>query len=1056
MADELNTSLNALLTTNFGLSPSGYTGSRGVAGYTGSDGYTGSVGSVGPTGFTGSIGFSGSQGNTGLGFAIAKSYATVAALTADTAPTGIAAGQFAIIETGSVDDPDNSKLYLWSGTAYSYVTDLSGAAGITGPAGSAGFTGSAGVGFTGSGGTGFTGSAGVGFTGSGGTGFTGSAGAGGVITATASGSITAGRAVKLNTDATVSMVGATTVALAAVSSNTQFTSVWAFTSPPAVAYDTANNRIYVAYANPSTGRLNVVVGVPTGTSITWGTPADSTISVNSTRGVVSCAFDVASQRLVVTYSSSSITQAVVCTFVSGPSVTFGTAVQIFAGLSYTTHTIYDTAAGRTVSVYKFISGGVYTVSAVVGTVSGTSITFGSPTTVYTASSSSTDVGFDVAYNTNGSNIVVAYAEATTGSAKIGTVSGTSISFGTAAIFNNASTTTTAGALSVTYDSGSQRILVAYTNASNNGFIAAGSISGTAITFGTSTSITLFGSAVVINYLTIAYDASVNRTFLGLFRSSDNYHWGADVTVSNLTVSAPSQTLVDATNIGATSGTNSIFLGGTINRTLYITVQSAGAGAAFAVLVKGYEQTSNSAEWFGLAAGTYTNGQAAAITVLGGVNTNQSALTANTIYYVSATGTLTSTDSGYGKVGVALSSTAILVTAQTVTGFVGSAGSAGFVGSSGTVGFTGSAGTAGSAGFTGSGGTGFTGSIGSAGFTGSFGTTGFAGSTGFTGSTGVGFAGSTGFTGSTGTGFTGSAGTAGAVGFTGSAGTGGSGSGNGFTGSQGIPGSLASGQVTNTFAGNGSTTAFTLSVAPVSKDAVTVNIDGVTQQRSDYTLSGFVLTLDEAPFTGETVEVTIATYGTTNFVTRTYTADGVTANYAVTLGATVNSVIVTENGVVQTPGTDYTITGNVLAFVGAPAAGVAIGVREIPSGSISSNSIYSRTAITATAGQITFAVAYNVGFLEVYFNGALLNAIDYTATNGSTVVLTLAAAAGDIVEFITYNAVPILAVPVATFNSTNMSANLAITAGYSAVSVGPISVAAGVSISIADGQKWVIL
>jgi collagen type IV alpha len=100
------------------------------------------------TGFTGSVGttgFTGSQGDTGLGFAIAKSYATVAALTADTAPTGISAGQFAIIETGSVDDADNSKLYLWSGTAYSYVTDLSGAAGITGPAGGTGFTGSVGL-----------------------------------------------------------------------------------------------------------------------------------------------------------------------------------------------------------------------------------------------------------------------------------------------------------------------------------------------------------------------------------------------------------------------------------------------------------------------------------------------------------------------------------------------------------------------------------------------------------------------------------------------------------------------------------------------------------------------------------------------------------------------------------------------------------------------------------------------------------------------------------------------------------------------------------------------
>jgi hypothetical protein len=323
--------------------------------------------------------------------------------------------------------------------------------------------------------------------------------------------------------------------------------------------------------------------------------------------------------------------------------------------------------------------------------------------------------------------------------------------------------------------------------------------------------------------------------------------------------------------------------------------------------------------------------------------------------------------------------------------------------------------------------------------------------------GAALSGGVGFTGSSGTGFTGSAGAAGAVGFTGSAGTGGGGGGGtGYTGSAGVPGTLASGQVTNSFAGDDTTTSFTLTVAPVSKDAVTVNIDGVTQQRSDYTLNGFVLTLDEAPLSGEIVEVTITTYGTTNFVTRTYTADGTTANYAVTLGTTVNSVIVTENGVVQTPTSDYTISGNVLTFNGAPATGTAIGIREIPAGAVGGNSVYSRTAITSTAGQTIFNVAYTVGFLEVYFNGALLNAIDYTATNGSTVVLSLAATEGDIVEFITYNVVPVTAVPVATFNSTNLTSNLAITAGYSAVSVGPINIADGVIVSIAAGQKWVIL
>lgn len=194
ISGSITNSLGQPYTTGGGGGAGGYTGSAGTTGFTGSSG-TGFTGSAGTTGFTGSVGttgFTGSKGDTGLGFAIAKSYVSVAALTADTSPTGIVAGQFAIIETGSVNDADNSKLYLWSGTAYSYVTDLSGAAGITGPAGATGPTGLTGttgftgsIGFTGSGGVGFTGSAGtdgsVGFTGSGGTGYTGSAGTDGSV-----------------------------------------------------------------------------------------------------------------------------------------------------------------------------------------------------------------------------------------------------------------------------------------------------------------------------------------------------------------------------------------------------------------------------------------------------------------------------------------------------------------------------------------------------------------------------------------------------------------------------------------------------------------------------------------------------------------------------------------------------------------------------------------------------------------------------------------------------------------------------------------------------------
>jgi hypothetical protein len=66
--------------------------------------------------------------------------------------------------------------------------------------------------------------------------------------------------------------------------------------------------------------------------------------------------------------------------------------------------------------------------------------------------------------------------------------------------------------------------------------------------------------------------------------------------------------------------------------------------------------------------------------------------------------------------------------------------------------------------------------------------------------------------------------------------------------------------------------------------------------------------------------------------------------------------------------------------------------------------YTRTAFTATSGQTSFTVTYTVGYAEVFLNGVLLNASDYTATSGTAIVLSTGAATGDIVEVIAYNAI----------------------------------------------------
>lgn len=63
--------------------------------------------------------------------------------------------------------------------------------------------------------------------------------------------------------------------------------------------------------------------------------------------------------------------------------------------------------------------------------------------------------------------------------------------------------------------------------------------------------------------------------------------------------------------------------------------------------------------------------------------------------------------------------------------------------------------------------------------------------------------------------------------------------------------------------------------------------------------------------------------------RSATGDGSTTGFTVTQNQTVDKVLVTENGVLQKPTTDYTISGTTLSFTTAPASGVQIIIRELP-------------------------------------------------------------------------------------------------------------------------------
>jgi hypothetical protein len=67
-----------------------------------------------------------------------------------------------------------------------------------------------------------------------------------------------------------------------------------------------------------------------------------------------------------------------------------------------------------------------------------------------------------------------------------------------------------------------------------------------------------------------------------------------------------------------------------------------------------------------------------------------------------------------------------------------------------------------------------------------------------------------------------------------------------------------------------------------------------------------------------------------------------------------------------------------------------------------NGTSERATYTATAGQTTFASTYDPGYVDVYLNGVkLIVGTDFTATSGTSIVLTTGAAVGDTVDIVAY-------------------------------------------------------
>jgi hypothetical protein len=158
--------------------------------------------------------------------------------------------------------------------------------------------------------------------------------------------------------------------------------------------------------------------------------------------------------------------------------------------------------------------------------------------------------------------------------------------------------------------------------------------------------------------------------------------------------------------------------------------------------------------------------------------------------------------------------------------------------------------------------------------------------------------------------------------------------------------------------------------------------------------------------------------TVAFLVDTFSGDGSDTTFTLSQApANTSSILVAVSGVVQDPST-YSVSGTTLTFSGAPPSGssnISVRFLGIPASGVTTTAYRTVTEFTATAGQTTFSVpSYTAGYIDVYRNGVMLGSADYTATNGTTVVLASGATAGDLVETISFfvssvlNAIPAVA------------------------------------------------
>ena len=454
---------------------------------------------------------------------------------------------------------------------------------------------------------------------------------GGEQTFTATGAITAGNPVGLTPTGTISVLPQTVGPYVASSIlNTSQGGLYGNAD-----YDTSANQLVqnVRLSNNNGVSVNIVYSI-SGYNVTYPSGNNGLLGPN---------YQAYSEVIYDSSTNKSMILAAGFAFVGTVSGT-GTSAILNLGsivsISQLQAKFCFGGAGKIVTVYRNSSNGY--LESRVGTISGTSFSWGGIVTL--VSSNILDGYYGLQFDPDTGKVLVLYRDTTSSPAnkivgRVGTISGTSISWGTAAT----STAFLSGGISLTYDTNVNKMVAVYPNSATYPEVLVATISGTDVSF---------GSPVIIANSAHAGFYSTKQT---VFDPVNN------VVHASLGTSKYYKLKVSGTTVGVSGFPAILYTGNLIydpdNQKIIMLTGTSGVLASLVI-------NPSSLTYVGFAAESISDGATGKATVVGGINTNQSGLIAGTTYGIAADGTALVSDAGTGNLGVALTASNFYVTRGT--------------------------------------------------------------------------------------------------------------------------------------------------------------------------------------------------------------------------------------------------------------------------------------------------------------------------------------------------------------------------------------------------------